>query len=52
MLFRSQLVTMQTKFHTSERLKEIEGRLIKALDKVPKQYLEEFFEWYASEEVQ
>ena len=39
-----QLVTMQTKFHTSERLKEIEGRLIKALDKVPKQYLEEFFE--------
>ena len=47
-----QLVTMQTKFHTSERLKEIEGRLIRALDKVPKQYLEEFFEWYASEEVE
>lgn len=47
-----QLVTMQAKFHTSERLKEIEGRLIKALNKVPKQYLEEFFEWYESEEVE
>lgn len=43
------LVTMQAKFHTSERLKEIEARLIKALNKVPTQYLEEFFEWYESE---
>lgn len=45
-----QLVTMQTKFHTSERFKEIESRLIRALDKVPEEYLVEFFEWYESQE--
>lgn len=44
-----QLVTMQTKHHTSERLKEIEARLIKALNKVPAEYLREFFDWYGSE---
>lgn len=42
------LIKMQTEFHTAERLKAIEARLIKALDKVPKKYLEEFFEWYES----
>jgi len=41
-----QLVTMQTKFHTSERLKEIEGRLIKTLNRMPEQYMTEFFAWY------
>lgn len=45
----NQLVVMQTKHHTSERLKEIESRLIKALEKVPTNYLEEFFSWYESE---
>lgn len=41
-----QLVKMQTDWNTSERLKEIEGRLIKALVKMPNEYLEDFFEWY------
>lgn len=44
-----QLVTVQTKFHTSERLKEIEGRLIKALNRLPPDQMEEFFKWYESE---
>jgi len=43
-----ELVTMQTKFHTAERLKNIESRLIKSLDKVPRKYLEEFFKYYES----
>lgn len=44
-----QLVAMQAKFHTSERLKEIEGRLIKTLNKLPKEHLKEFFDWYEQE---
>lgn len=45
-----QLVKMQSEWNTSERLKEIEARLIKALDKVPHEYLEVFFAWYESGE--
>lgn len=45
-----QLVKMQTELHTAERLKEIESRLIRCLNKVPEQYLREFFEWYESSE--
>lgn len=44
------LVKMQTELHTAERLKEIESRLIKALEKVPSEYLEDFFEWYENAE--
>lgn len=44
------LVKMQSEWHTSERLKEIEGRLIRALEKVPAEYLEEFFKWYEGED--
>lgn len=47
-----QLVAMQTKFHTAERLKEIESRLIRALEKVAPEHLTEFFAWYESEEVE
>jgi predicted nucleic acid-binding protein len=43
------LIKMQTDFHTAERLKNIESKLIRALDKVPKHHLEEFFVWYESE---
>lgn len=43
------LVEMQTKYHTSERLKAIEGKLIRCLEKVPTEYLEEFFRWYEQE---
>lgn len=43
------LVKMQADLYTAERLKEIEGRLIKALEKVPSQYLVEFFEFYESD---
>lgn len=41
-----QLVKMQSEFHTAERFKAIESRLIKALEKVPAEYLEDFFAWY------
>lgn len=41
-----QLIKMQAEFHTAERLKNIESRLIRCLEKVPEQYLLEFFEWY------
>lgn len=41
-----QLVKMQSEFHTAERFKAIESRLIKALEKVPADYLEDFFAWY------
>ena len=43
------LVSMQSKFHTSERFKEIESRLIKALNKLPQGQMDEFFKWYESE---
>ncbi|MFA5387849.1 MAG: hypothetical protein WC322_05725 [Candidatus Paceibacterota bacterium] len=46
------LVTMQSKFHTAERLKEIESRLIKALNKLPDGTVAEFFEWYESDELE
>ena len=42
----SQLVKMQVELHTAERLKDIETRLIKALNKLPKELMDEFFEWY------
>lgn len=45
-----QLVKMQTEFHTAERLKGIESRLIKSLEKIPEHYLHEFFAYYESEE--
>lgn len=41
-----QLVKMQSEFHTAERFKMIESRLIKALENVPAHYLEDFFAWY------
>lgn len=44
-----QLIRMQTEFHTAERLKNIESRLIKSLEVVPDKYLKEFFDWYESE---
>lgn len=40
------LVKMQAEYHTAERLKIIESRLIRALDRVPREYLEDFFAWY------
>ena len=40
------LVRVQAEYHTAERLKQIESRLIRALEKVPAEYLKEFFEWY------
>lgn len=40
------LVTMQSKFHTAERLKEIESRLIKTLNLMPEKHVQEFFLWY------
>lgn len=40
------LVKMQSEHHTAERLKNIEQRLIKALLKVPEEYVREFFSWY------
>lgn len=43
------LVKMQGDFYTPERLKSIESRLMKALLKVPKEQLVEFFNWYESE---
>lgn len=46
-----QLVKMQSEFHTAERLKAIESRLIRALDKVPAEHLEEFFKWYETGEI-
>ena len=45
------LVKMQAEFHTPERLKNIESRLMKALVKVPKEYLIEFFAYYESGEI-
>lgn len=45
------LVKMQTELHTAERLKEIEGRLIRCLEAVPSEYLKEFFNWYEGEKV-
>lgn len=45
-----QLVSMQSKFHTSERLKEIEARLIRTLNKIPDEYVQEFFKWYEEEQ--
>lgn len=45
------LVSMQAKFHTAERLKEIESRLIKTLNKMPDEYTQEFFEWYEGSEL-
>lgn len=47
-----QLVKMQSDWNTSERLKEIESRLIKALNKVPPEHLEAFFAWYEDEKSQ
>lgn len=41
-----QLVTMQTKHHTSERFKSLENMLIKALRKLPKEVAEEFINEY------
>lgn len=41
-----QLVTMQTKHHTSERFKSLENMLIKALRKMPKEVAEEFLDEY------
>lgn len=46
------LVAMQTKYHTSERFKELESRLIKTLNRLPPEYLDEFFKWYESEAVE
>lgn len=43
------LVSMQSKFHTSERFKELESRLIKTLNKMPDEHTREFFTWYESE---
>ena len=45
------LIKMQAEYHTAERLKNIETRLIKALDKVPREYLVDFFEWYEKGEI-
>ena len=44
------LVKMQAELHTAERLKAIEARLIRALDRVPQEHLEEFFGWYENEQ--
>lgn len=44
------LVKMQSEHYNAERLKEIEMRLIKALEKVPSEYLVSFFAWYESDE--
>lgn len=43
------LVSMQSKFHTSERFKELESRLIKTLNRIPREHVEEFFKWYEQE---
>lgn len=43
------LIKMQSEFHTAERLKNIESKLIRALEHVPAEALTEFFEWYEQE---
>lgn len=40
------LIKMQSEYHTAERLKNIESRLIKALNTIPDEHLKEFFAWY------
>ena len=45
----NQLVMMQEKYHNGERLKQIETKLIKALNKLPQDQLKEFFDWYEGE---
>lgn len=46
------LVSMQSKFHTSERFKELESRLIKTLNKLPQEHVDEFFKWYEQEKTE
>lgn len=41
-----QLVKMQSEWYTTERLKEIEGRLIDTLNLLPREQVEDFFRWY------
>lgn len=43
------IVKLQTELHTAERFKEIESRLIRSLEKIPEEYLHEFFDWYEDE---
>jgi hypothetical protein len=43
------LAKMQSEYHTAERLKLIESKLIKALQNVPEKYLTEFFAFYESD---
>lgn len=40
------LVKMQEKYSTGERLKQIEGHLIEALNRMPPETTKAFFEWY------
>lgn len=44
-----QLIKMQAEYHTAERLKNIETKLIRALERLPREPLVEFFAWYESE---
>lgn len=44
-----QLVKMQSELHNAERFKAIESRLIQSLEKVPENYLHDFFEFYENE---
>jgi hypothetical protein len=42
------LIKMQSEYHTAERLKEIETRLVRCLEKLPKEQAQEFLAWYAT----
>ena len=40
------LIRMQEKYHTGERLKQIETHLIDVLNRMPAEMTSQFFEWY------
>ena len=40
------LVRMQTEWYNAERFKDIESHLIKTLNKLPAEMVEDFFTWY------
>jgi hypothetical protein len=40
------LIRMQEKYHTGERLKQIETHLIDVLNRLPLETTTQFFEWY------
>ncbi len=44
-------VKMQSDLYTAERFKNIESRLIKALEVIPDEHIREFLDWYALGEI-